>query len=498
MSISEIAEWNEWWKTGKFAQSDPNIEDWSQSKFQWKPRLIETFEQEEVLYLLRGPRRVGKTTLIKLMIKKYLENGTPPENILFFPCDAVETPKQLVAAIDTYLTRKRRRGTWAHIFIDEVSMLRDWQKAVKTLTDAGKFKECTVILTGSHSIDLRKGSESLSGRRGKIQNLKYGSVDKILLSAKFSEYVETLNPDMSQQIRGLRLLSQENRQRILLELACGNIPPEIDSLSLFVKELDCLLDQYMITGGIATAINQYVSKGKISEATYTDYVSLVIRDIARYGYYEHYMRQILRRVFEVTSSRISWNDLKSGTDIRDSKTAEKYAQILKDSFIISYHYLLNVEKRSPDYISTKKIYIQDPFIFHALRGWVYGKRAFDFSNDFLVTNENKGKLVESILSNHLSRFMFKTNPSPLFDASNYVFYWKGKKREVDYVIDLGGKLLPIEVKYSNNVQGDDADGLYDIIKTGCTYKYGLVTSKTQLAVGRHYAIVPLSILLLLT
>ncbi|MGA3291358.1 MAG: ATP-binding protein [Candidatus Bathyarchaeia archaeon] len=497
MSISEIAEWNEWWKTGKFPPNDPNIENWSNSNFKWKPRLGETFEKEEVLYILRGPRRVGKTTLVKLRIRKLLNEGVTPDNILFFPCDAVETPKQLITAIDTYLTKKRRQGEWAYLFIDEISMLVEWQKAVKILIDAGKFRESTVLLTGSHSIDLRKGSESLAGRRGKIENLKYGSPDRILLSAKFAEYVETLNPKLSNELRNLWLLSQENREKMFVELACGRIPDEIERLAMFAKELDAMLDQYMMTGGIAVAINQYVSNGKISEGTYNDYVGLVVRDIVRWKYDEHYARQILRRIFEVHSSQVSWNDLKTGTDVKDSKTAEAYAQILKDSFVINYHYQLDVEKCSPDYISNKKIYLQDPFIFHAIRGWIYGKRAFDFSNEFMGSNEKKSKLVECMVSNHLSRFTFKMHPSSLFDPSNFVFYWKGKKREVDFVINIENKYLPIEVKYSDNVQRDDANGIYDFIKTGCSHTCGILTSKTQLETGRNYVIVPLSVLLLL-
>jgi hypothetical protein len=45
-------------------------------------------------------------------------------------------------------------------------MLKDWQRGIKLFVDAGKLRNCTCILTGSHSIDLRKASESLSGRRG--------------------------------------------------------------------------------------------------------------------------------------------------------------------------------------------------------------------------------------------------------------------------------------------------------------------------------------------
>jgi predicted AAA+ superfamily ATPase len=78
MNIVEIADWNEWWKTDKFPPNDPNIEDWSHSNFKWQPRLGKTFEKEEVLYILRGPRRVGKTTLVKLMIKKLLAEGVLP------------------------------------------------------------------------------------------------------------------------------------------------------------------------------------------------------------------------------------------------------------------------------------------------------------------------------------------------------------------------------------------------------------------------------------
>ena len=497
MSIGELAYWNDWWKTKEFSQDDSNIHDWSLSTFKWKPRLSETIEDEEVIYVLRGPRRVGKTTLLKLRIKKLLKEGTMPENIFYFPCDAIETPKHLMTVIDNYLSQQRRKGEWAYLFVDEVSMLIEWQKAVKLLMDAGRFRDCTVILTGSHSIDLRKGSESLSGRRGKIEKLKYGTPDKILLPAKFSEYIETLNPKLSNELRELWLLSLKNRKAMLLELAQGRIPSELKRLALFTKEMELLLGQYMLTGGIAQATHQYVSKRKIAEDTYAMFVNFMVRDICRWKHNENYARQILRRIFEVLSSHISWNKLADGTDVKDSKTAESYVNILKDSFVVAYYYQLNVEKASPDYVSNKKIYFQDPFIFHACRGWVYGKKAFDLSQKFMSSLEKKSKLVECIVGNHLSRFMFNLYPSSLFDPSNYVFYWKNKKKELDFAIELDDKFLPIEVKYSDNIQKDDARGIYDFMKTGRSHDFGLITSRNRLEVGKRYTVVPLGILLLL-
>jgi len=223
----------------------------------------------------------------------------------------------------------------------------------------------------------------------------------------------------------------------------------------------------------------------------------MVRDICRWKHDENYARQMLRRIFEVLSSHISWNELRKGTDIRDSKTAESYANILKDSFVITYYYQLNIEKASPDYVSTKKIYFQDPFIFHACRGWVYGKRAFNLSQKFMSSSEEKSKLAECLVANHLSRFMFNLYPSSLYDPSNYVFYWKNKKKELDFTIQLGEKFLPIEVKYSDNIQKGDAKGIYDFMKTGCSHDFGIITSRNRLEKKKRYVTIPLSILLLL-
>jgi len=497
ISRGDLAYWNPWWKTGAFPSDDENISDWAHSSFKWEPRLSKTIEDEDVIYVLRGPRRVGKTTLLKLRIKRLLEQGVSPENLFYFPCDAVETSRQLMKVIDTYFSHLRKPDERAYLFIDEVSMLKEWQRSVKLLFDAGKFRSSTVILTGSHSIDLRKGSETLSGRRGKIDKLRYGTPDKILLPAKFSEYVETLNATISNEIRKLWLLSLENRKAVLLKLAQGRVLPHLNRLALFTKELENLLDQYMLTGGIAQAVHQYVSRRRIAEDTYNTFVNFIIRDIVRWNYDEIYARQILRRIFEVLSSCISWNQLKNGTEVRDVKTVESYVNVLKDSFAIAYYYQLDVSKSSPDYMSNKKIYFQDPFILHACRGWIYGKKAFDLSQSFLSSSENKSKLLECIIANHLSRFMFNLNPSSLFDPSNYVFYWRGKKREVDFVIELGGKFLPIEVKYSDNIGKDDAGGIYDFMKTGCSHDFGIITSRQQLEVRKRYIVIPSSILLLL-
>jgi predicted AAA+ superfamily ATPase len=496
-TISDLAYWNGWWKDEESLRSDKNIIDWRSSNFKWEPRLGKTIEDEEVVYVLRGPRRVGKTTLVKLRIQQLLERGISPHNIFYYPCDALESPTQLRSVIETYLSNTREKGEWCFLFIDEVSMLKDWQRAIKLLFDAGRFKDCTVLLTGSHSIDLRKGSESLAGRRGHIEKLRYGTPDKVLLPSKFSEYVETLQPILANKIRELFLLSIDRRKQTFLDLANGQIPDGLKKLAVFSEDLSKLFEDYLVTGGIAPAIHEYISTGKIPMDTYGTFVHFVVRDICNWGQDENYARQILRRLIETLTSHVSWNVLKEDTEISDHKTAEAYVKVLKDSFVVSYHYRLNISKTSADYNKEKKAYFQDPFIFHACRSWVYGKDGFEESQEFLSKTENKSKLVECVVGNHISRFMFNLHPSSLYDPSNFVFYWTNKSKEVDFVIEMNDQFLPIEVKYSDNIGKSDAKGIEHFIKTGCSSPCGIITSRNRLEVKNKYVIVPLSILLLL-
>lgn len=499
VSISSLADWNDWWTTGDISPNDPLILNWSRSTFKWRPRLAETFEDEDVTYILRGPRRIGKTTLVKLRIKTLLEKGVAPQNIFFYPCDLLESFPQLAAVIDSYLSQPRADKGRKYVFIDEVSSLKDWQKAIKSLTDAGRFNNCTLLLTGSHSIDLREASEMLAGRRGHVERLTYKTPDKVLLPAKFSEYVETIDDKLKAVIEDLQLFRSKKRLEMFSSLADGTIPPEIDQLKIYTKDLNRLLQQYLITGGVAQAIDQYISRDKIEQDTYDMFIGNVVRDLAKWQHREAYVRQVLRGIIESTGSRISWNALTQRTDIKDSRTVEDYAVTLEDSYIAGMFYRLGEQKGMPQYRKEKKIYIQDPFIFHACRGWIFGKNSFELSLAYLRSRENQSVLVEGLVGNHLARLMFIVRPDPHFVASSSVFYWTNdKQREVDFVIRLNDKCLPVEVKYSNSISSRDVAPLFDFFKTvPNAHKSGIVTSITELRSQRRYTIIPLCILLML-
>jgi len=40
-----------------------------------------------------------------------------------------------------------------------------------------------------------------------------------------------------------------------------------------------------------------------------------------------------------------------------------------------------------------------------------------------------------------------------------LYYWRDGQKEVDIVIDLKNKVIPIEVKYRNEIENDDLKGL---------------------------------------
>lgn len=473
---------------------------WEDSSFKWRPKIEETFRWDaNVIYSLRGPRQVGKTTLIRLKIRELLRSGVDGRRIFYWTCDQVEAFERLTSIVNEYVEWARRfSDDRLYLFLDEVSAVKDWQRSIKYLYDINKLKNCLVVLTGSHSLDLAKATESLAGRRGEVEKLADNMPDKVFLSAKFSEYVETRSPEMSKVLHRLNIDSTPNRLRVLHDLAGGVIPDCIHALRPHSKELEGLLDDYAVTGGIPRAVNSYLSQGTIPDLVYGDYVNLILRDTARWGGNETYLRQIAERVIETLSSQVSWNTLKEETEISSHDTARWYVDILKNSFVAAYIHHLDEGRGMPYPRKAKKIYFRDPFIFHALRWWALGGRSpFDETMDLLKDPEEKSRLVESVVCEHMIRLLSDLEPSPQFDYTVRLFYWESrKKREVDFVTKLGDAYLPIELKYQSSIQRNDAYSIIDFTKGGKAHK-GILVTKDALAQGRTYVGIPAPLFLLI-
>ncbi len=59
------------------------------------------------------------------------------------------------------------------LFIDEITAIEHWERALKRLADQGKLTKILVVTTGSKANDLRRGAERLPGRKGKLSRTNY-------------------------------------------------------------------------------------------------------------------------------------------------------------------------------------------------------------------------------------------------------------------------------------------------------------------------------------
>jgi predicted AAA+ superfamily ATPase len=495
MKIDDLSQSNPWWENVQLIFKDRDLLRKQKSLVEWVPRLIHYFKfEQDAIYTIRGPRQVGKTTLVKLMIRSLLEKNIHPKRILFYACDLIDGPKELVNLLECYLDNAREEiEERLFVFLDEISSVRDWQRGIKYLVDAGLLQNCTVILTGSHSLDIKNASERLPGRRGDVNEV----LDKILLPMKFSEYAEMRSKTFSQAIRFMNLLHKVQRHGVLEQLAQGKIPAEIEKLSPYSKELLRLFQDYLITGGIPPAINSYLEQQEISSNIYETYVSVMLGDAAQWGKKETYMVQIVRRIIECLSSQTSWHSLCEETDLASHQKAAEYVEALGHSYVVSTIYRLDRGKGGPRFEKDKKIHFEDPFIFHAMRGWASSIPSYIGSLEFIGNPETCSKLVESVVCNHLIRLAFNLSPSSDYEYANKVFYWQGKAHgEVDFVVKMDGKYLPVEVKYQSDLRKDDLQGLHEFAQGGKSYP-GIIVTKDTLEIKEDITLVPCHLLLAL-
>ncbi|TVV76037.1 ATP-binding protein [Sphingomonas solaris] len=138
--------------------------------------------------ILMGPRRVGKTVMIRQLAAKALEQGMPGSNILYASIDTpLYSNQPLSFFVDAVLPASR--GEQCLIMFDEIQYLRDWQVHLKDLVDT--YPNVRFVASGSAAAALKlRSQESGAGRFS----------DFVLPPLTFSEYVDfSGNKDLVQQ-----------------------------------------------------------------------------------------------------------------------------------------------------------------------------------------------------------------------------------------------------------------------------------------------------------
>jgi len=167
--VRDLVRQNPWWR-GEPLPVIPAFRRWPYEKL--RRRLDEPIAP---IVVIRGPRQIGKTTLQLQLIQSLLNEGIAPQRIIRVQFD--DLPSLLRARFDepilrivdwfeqgvlrSTLNETARLGRPAFLFLDEVQNLTAWDVQLKSLVDHATVR---VMVTGSSALRIGMGRDSLAGR----------------------------------------------------------------------------------------------------------------------------------------------------------------------------------------------------------------------------------------------------------------------------------------------------------------------------------------------
>lgn len=124
------------------------------------------------ILLIRGPRQYGKSTWLEQEVCNTIKEFGPG-TAFYLNGEDIADRNGLEKEIDDLLALFPKNAAIRRIFIDEITAIKKWELALKKMADRGKLHDVLIITTGSKATDLRRGSEKLPGRKGKLARTNY-------------------------------------------------------------------------------------------------------------------------------------------------------------------------------------------------------------------------------------------------------------------------------------------------------------------------------------
>lgn len=275
---------------------------------------LESGRDTDLIKIITGMRRSGKTVLMKQFIGKLKESGIPDENIVNMNFESREWEKiSTYSDLLDYISSRKINGRM-YVFLDEIQRVQSWEKAVNSLQ---VDYDSDIYITGSNAYLLSSElSTYLSGRYMELR----------ILPLSFSEFLE-LHPG-------------EKEKRFMQYLRTGSLP-------IINPDGDETFEQDLLTG----IFNTVLIKDVLTHTGSSD--ASILEDIARFLY---------SNVGNITSCNSIAQTLKE-----DNRQVRKYLDAMSDAFLI--HKAERYDIRGKKLLDTlEKYYVSDTGMRNAVLG----------------------------------------------------------------------------------------------------------------------------------
>ena len=384
-------------------------------------------KDRQIIKVVSGVRRCGKSTLFEIYKDFLLENGVAKNQIIsinFEDMDYEELTdyKKLYEYIKSKMIEDKRN----YIFLDEIQHVDKFEKVVDSLF----IKENTdLYITGSNAYFM--SSELATLLSGRYIELK-------MLPLSFKEYYQA-------KLEYEKLEQKENRtSKTLIQYYNEYI---VNSSFPYTLQLDSDLKN----------IHEYLS-GIYNSVLLKDIVArLKISDVMRL---ESVVKYIFDNIGNLTSLSKIANTLTSMGRKTDAKTIEKYIRGLTDSLLV--HEVSRYNIKGKEFLSTlSKYYVADL----GLRQMILGNRNIDMGHIleniiYLELLRRKGNVyVGQFDKNEIDFVVINSNEIEYYQVALTVLDENTLKRELDAFKNIKDNYLKYLITLDDVMVNTDYDGI---------------------------------------
>lgn len=389
-----------------------------------KRKIIEKFKQWQNTYnhmplMVLGVRQVGKTYTLdefcKTNYKNYIYINLEIENDIREVFESYLDPKQIINTI-SILKGINIVIEETVIFFDEIQVS---ERAINSLKYFNEAKENYNIVCAGSMLGVALNRFENSFPVGKVYRINMFPFD-------FEEYLWGLNESLiANEIRNGYL---NNKQLIK--------PIHEKALELY--------KEYLYIGGMPASINEFILKDKLlsnyDETIKRSLVEDYLSDMSKYTTSSEHLK--VSKIYKSIPRQLGRDNNKFNYKLVDEKGSKRIFETALDwlnhSFITNKCTLVNfpeIPLAAYEKDNFFKVYLSDVGLLSQLAG---------FTKKDIYSDEMKlfsGMLTENYVANSL--------------VSNKInlHYWKSKHdAEIDFLINIEGSIIPIEVKASNNTK----------------------------------------------